>query len=303
MKRAQLIALLIFVLVLAACGGSYAAAPSAREASGGEAAPPIAGAPAVPATALDQANGDAKQPAAQPNTTRLVIKTAELALQVESARDAEAQVRTLVNQWGGYVVKVETTGADEQMASRVTFRVPAERFDDALAGVQGLAKKLLSRTVSGDDVTEEFVDLESRLRNLEATRDRLLTFLAKAEQVEDALKVNESLSQIQGEIEQVKGRRQFLQQNAALSTISVYLSPVPVTAILAEDGWQPITVARRALRDLLEFGQGLAEVAIVLLVWIPVWLPLLVASVWGWRRLRRLIRRPIAPKPSPPETA
>ncbi|MFN8569991.1 MAG: DUF4349 domain-containing protein [Kouleothrix sp.] len=109
----------------------------------------FAGAPAVPATALDQANGDAKQPAAQPNTTCLVIKTAELCCRFnESARDAEAQVRTLVNQWGGYVVKVETTGADEQMASRVTFRVPAERFDDALAGVQGLAKKLLSRTAS-----------------------------------------------------------------------------------------------------------------------------------------------------------
>lgn len=306
MKLVHLLSLLVIAMALAACGGGATSTASSpvepARAPAMDSAPAAAGG----ASALEQSAGApaANQPqAGQPAFDRLVIKTADLALQVESARDAEAQVRALVNQWGGYVVKVETTGADEQMASRVTFRVPAERFDDALAGVQGLAKKLLSRTVSGDDVTEEFVDLESRLRNLEATRDRLLTFLAKAEQVEDALKVNESLSQIQGEIEQVKGRRQFLQQNAALSTISVYLSPVPVTAILAEDGWQPITVARRALRDLLEFGQGLAEVAIVLLVWIPVWLPLLVASVWGWRRLRRLIRRPIAPKPSPPEAA
>jgi hypothetical protein len=198
-----------------------------------------------------------------------------------------AYVRALPGRLGGYVVIVETYGSDENMTSRVTFRVPAERFDDALAGVQGLAQKVLSRTVSGDDVTEEFVDLQSRLKNLEATRDRLLTFLDKATDVEDALKVNDSLSQIQGQIEQLQGRKQFLQQSAALSTITVYLTPVPVTPLVAEDSWQPINVARGALRGLIEFGQGLANIAIVTLVWAPVWLPLLLVGLWLWRRARR----------------
>jgi Domain of unknown function (DUF4349) len=180
------------------------------------------------------------------------------------------------------------------MASRVTFRVPAERFDEALSGAQGLAQKVLSRTVSGDDVTEEFVDIESRLRNLEATRDRLLTFLEKADKVEDALKVNESLSQIQGEIEQARGRKQFLQQSAALSTISAYLTPEPITPLVAEEGWQPINVARGALRGLISFGQGLASIVIVAVVWAPVWLPLLLAGWW----LRRRLTKPRAPAPT-----
>lgn len=313
MNRVRIIALLALALILSACGGSApAAAPSTTSEMPNQAPAAPAASSGGAANALEAYDArqpaGAGQPATQgqngaPNIERLVIKTADIALQVESARDAEARLRGLVSQLGGYVVKVETTGADADMTARVTFRVPAARFDDALAGAQGLATKLLSRTVSGDDVTEEFVDLSSRLRNLEATRDRLLTFLEKAENVEDALKVNESLTQIQGEIEQLKGRQQFLQQSAALSTITVFLSPVPVTAILTEEGWQPATVARRALRNLVEFGQGIAELLIVLVIWAPVWLPILVAGWWLLRRARRLRRRPVVTPPSNPEAA
>ena len=124
------------------------------------------------------------------------------------------------------------------------------------------------------------------MRNLEATRDRLLTFLDKATKVEDALAVNNSLNDIQGQIEQAKGRMQYLKQSSALSTITVGLEPVPpVTPIVEEGGWQPVTVARSALRSLIELGQGLANVGIVVLVWTPVWLPLLLLGLWFRRRM------------------
>jgi hypothetical protein len=294
MKLGRLIPIVSLALALAACGGSAASSEPAAQRIDAAAAP--AAAPAGGATALEQGNA-AGAPAApvaqsnQPSFQRLVIKTADLQLQVASARDAETSLRALVSKLGGYVVKVETNGTDEQMASRVTFRVPAERFDEALSGVQGLAQKVLSRTVAGDDVTEEFVDLDARLKNLEATRDRLLTFLQKADQVEDALKVNESLSQIQGEIEQAKGRKQYLQQSAALSTITASLSPEPIVPLIAEDSWQPLRVAREALSGLIAFGQSLASVVIVALVWAPVWLPLLLAGWW----LRRRLTKPRAP--------
>jgi hypothetical protein len=293
MKLGHLIPLLTLALTLAACGGSPAAAPFVAPAADNAVAPAQ---PAGGASALESAPVQPGAPQAQSNqpaAQRLVIKSADLQLQVVSARDAEASLRALVGKLGGYVVKVETSGTDEQTTARVTFRVPAERFDEALSGAQGLAQKVLARSVTGDDVTEEFVDLDSRLRNLEATRDRLLTFLEKADQVEDALKVNQSLSEIQGQIEQVKGRRQFLQQSAALSTVSVFLTPVPVTPLIAEDSWQPVTVARRALSGLISFGQGLANIVIVALVWAPVWLPLLLAGLWLRRRLARPRRTPV----------
>jgi hypothetical protein len=231
----------------------------------------------------------AGEPAQAQQLDRMVIKTADISLQVESVREAETAVRAKVQELGGYVVRAENSGSDDELTARITFRVPAQRFDEALAGVQGLARKVLSRTVSGDDVTEEFVDLQSRLRNLEATRDRLLTFLEKAATVEEALKVNESLSQVQGEVEQVRGRMEYLKQSAALSTVTVALLPVPAIApIVEEGGWQPLAVARGALRELVELGQGLVNVAIVLLVWTPVWLPF-VALVW-WLRRRFWVR-------------
>lgn len=218
---------------------------------------------------------------------RMIIKNADLSLQVANVREAEAAVRTQVAALGGYIVRVEMNGTDEQMTAYMTFRVPAERFDDALTGVQGLAEKVLSRTIGGDDVTEEFVDLDARLRNLEATRDRLRALLDRANRVEDALQVDEALSRVQGEIESIRGRMQYLQQSAALSTVNVYLSPVPVVPIVTAGAWQPVGVAREALRNLIELGQGLVNLAIVLLVWTPVWLSLLLLGRWGWRRLRR----------------
>ena len=301
MKITRLIPILALALALVACGGAAAPMSNSAPSAAMEAAPaaPPAQSAGGGATALDQSNppADAQAPGAQQDLQRLVIKTADLSLQVDSARDAEAALRTLVGQLGGYVVKVETSGADESMTSHVIFRVPAERFDQALSGVQGLAKKLLSRTVGGDDVTEEFVDLESRLKNLEATRDRLQSFLDKAETVDDALKVNQSLSDLQGQIEQLKGRKQFLERSAALSTISVTLSPLPaIMSIVEDEGWQPLSVARNALRGLVSFGQGLATLAIVVLVWAPVWLPIMLLGLWLIRRLRRRVSQPKAPE-------
>jgi hypothetical protein len=188
------------------------------------------------------------------------------------------------------------------MTSVVTFRVPAERFEEALSGVEGLARRVLARSVSGQDVTEEFVDLSSRLRNLEATRDRLLELLARAERVEDALQVNQALSDVQGQIEQIQGRMKYLRESAALSTISAELRPLPATPpIIDEDSWQPLLVAREALTGLISFGQALLNLAIVLLIWIPIWLTLLLAGRWGLRRLgtRRTNRIPPVP-PAPP---
>lgn len=297
MRLTHLILVLTAALLMAACGGAQSAtapmeafpttAPAATMAPAAEA--PAAA--SIEEARSDMAGGTAAQPA-QPPSQRLVIKNATISVQVESVAAAEASLRARAEQLGGYVVSVQTTGSDEYQSSLVTFRVPAARFEEALAGVEGLARKVLARSVSGDDVTEEFVDLESRLRNLEATRDRLLDLLTRATRVEDALQVNQALTDVQGQIEQIRGRMQYLTQSAAFSTITADLQPVPPPpTIIEEDSWQPLRVAREALGDLVRFGQGLLSLAIVLLVWIPVWLPLLLFARWGWRRAANGLRR------------
>lgn len=288
----------ILALLLAACGGAGAPAQTAMEPA---AAPMATAAPAALERSEDMAGGEASANSEQLPAQRLIIKNASVSLEVESVPQAEASIRAKAEQLGGFVVSVQTSGTEAYMTSTIVFRVPASRFEEALSGVEGLARKVLHRGVSGDDVTEEYVDLESRMRNLEATRDRLLDLLARADEVEDALAVNQALTDVQGQIEQIKGRMQYLSQSAAMSTITAELRPVPpVPTIIEEDSWQPIRVAREALRGLVEFGQGLANLAIVLLIWSPVWLVLFLFARWIWRKLAGGRKQP---KPAPVEAA
>jgi hypothetical protein len=303
MRLTHLLSALAASLLLVACGGQMASAPAALpEPAGGGAAPAAMNDAGLESKPADGTTSSSAPQAEQPAGQRLVIKNATVSLQVESVSAAESQIRARADQLGGYIVSVQTSGSDEYMSSVVVFRVPAARFDDALSGVEGLARKLLSRAVSGEDVTEEYVDLEAQLRNLEATRDRLLDLLAKASRVQDALEVNQALTDVQGQIEQIQGRMKYLSQSAALSTITADLQPVPPPpTIYEEDGWQPLRVAGEALGGLVGFGQGLGSLLIVLLVWTPVWLPLLLLARWGWRRVTapRAPRVPPAP-PAPP---
>ena len=157
MKPRQILPILLLALVLSACGGS--AATSSAPVMMPAAAPQVAAEAPRDASnaAFDQAGSPSRDAsngaAAQPQIDRLVIKTADISLQVASVREAEAAVRAKVQALGGYVVRAENSGADEAMTAQISFRVPAQRFDEALSGLQGLAKKVLSRTVSGDDVT------------------------------------------------------------------------------------------------------------------------------------------------------
>lgn len=301
MRTLRLIPILLVALLLTACG--WQAATSVEETNrapapaGGVAEAPMPELiPTAAPAPIDQAYSDVTSsvasPPAQPSAQRLVIKTAALTVEVEDVAVAEARISARAAELGGYVVAAQSSGSDTSRVATLTFRVPAQRFDEALAGVEGLARKVFSRSISGDDVTEEFVDLASRLRNLEATRDRLLDLLTRASRVDDALQVNQALSDVQGQIEQIQGRMKYLQQSAAFSAISVELRPVPPPPpIIEEDAWQPLRVARAALRDLVAFGQELVNRGIVILVWSPVWLPILLLARWGWLRLSGRQRR------------
>lgn len=226
--------------------------------------------------------------AKQQTRRQMIIRHATLSVEVEDVRSAETDIGTMAEEMGGYVVETNNYGVDENLKAQMTVRVPSESFDPALEHIQQLSLRIFSQQVSGEDVTAEFVDLESRLRNLEATRDRLLELLDRANDVEDALSVNTSLSQVQGEIEQVRGRMQYLQQSAALSTITVSLyGEPPAPPLVAENSWQPLAVASEALRALLTLAEALLYVVIVLLIWTPVWLPFVLLGRWLWKRNRK----------------
>ena len=168
-------------------------------------------------------------------TERMIVRTGNMSLVVEDIPIALDKIATLADDFGGYVVSSKRWGEGERLAGSITIRVPAGHFDDAIRELRGLAVEVSSESTSSKDVTEEYVDLSAKLHNLEATEEQLLKIMEKAEKVEDILAVQRELSNIRGEIEQTKGRMQYLEQTSATSLIEVHLEQAKLDAKFTAD--------------------------------------------------------------------
>ena len=218
---------------------------------------------------------------------RLIIRNASLNLVVADTEAALEEIHDLVDELGGFVVESNTYQFQEGLRASVRFRVPAESLDVALGRVRNLATEVRSENISGQDVTEEYVDLQSSLRHLEATEARLLEFLEEAEDTEAALAVYEHLREVQAEIEYVKGRVQYLEQSAALATVSLDIVPDELAQPIQVGGWHPEGTLRNAFESLIRVLQFLVEAVIVIGVLI---IPVLVAIVLPLAGLFWLVR-------------
>ncbi len=242
----------IWIAVLAIAVGGCAPRPAATPVP----AQPPAPLPAEERAAYVTAGVDAAAAANIASTERMVVRTASLDLIVPDTEKAVADIQAMARELGGYVVSLEAYQYQEGRQATVTFRVPSDALDTALQRLRAMATTVRRESVSGQDVTDQYVDLQSRLRHLEAKEKQLLEFLDRAEDTEAVLAVYEHLSQTQAEIEQVKGRMQYLENQAALATITVSLTPDVMAQPLETGGWNlPATVrsAVEALMSVLEF--------------------------------------------------
>jgi hypothetical protein len=153
----------------------------------------------------------------------MVIRSAYLSLVVDNVSASVTGISSLANTFGGYVVSSNLGEQQNRLFASISFRVNADRFNEALQALRDLAAEVRSESTSGQDVTAEYVDLDARLRNLEASETQLLELMEKAGTVEEILKVQQQLVNTRAEIEQTKGRMQYLEQSSALSYIEVSL--------------------------------------------------------------------------------
>jgi exonuclease VII small subunit len=274
-------------LTVAAC----AAAP------GFEQAPPIA------ATMVVEREAVLEAPAAEPGesgakaadyaaTERLIIRNANLDIVVEDTQEAVDQIDALAEELGGFVLESNLTEYEEGMRAYLRLRVPVESLDTALQRIRDLAEEVRSESISGQDVTEEYVDLRSRMRHLEATEERLLTFMEEAEDTEAALEVYDRLQRIQADIEQVRGRMQYLEESAALATIILNITPSELAQPIQVGGWRPRGTLRNAFESLIRVLQFLVDAAIVIVVLVAPILAVIALPLVGFFFLiRALVRR------------
>ena len=219
---------------------------------------------------------------------RMIVRSGDISLVVDDVNQTMQAISQLAVGYNGYVVSSSVAGEEEDMWGWIAIRVPDERFDEALAEMRALAVRVESESTHSQDVTEEYIDLEARLANAEATEQQYLALLDKTEDVEDILNIYDYLSRVRQEIEQIKGRMQYLERTASMSLISAHLEPEFADKPPVPPGWNALEIFKSAARGLVITGQVLGTIAIWLLIFIPIWGTAL--GIILWRRHKRKIR-------------
>lgn len=234
---------------------------------------------------VEQSIGQAGPPAA--GVERKIIRNAELTIESQNPEEAFRKVASLAEARGGFVVTSEATQPEgEAEPGRTTVsvvvRVPAAQFDSTVEEIRKAGDRVLQDKRTGQDVTEEYIDLQARLQAKKALEAQFLEIMKRAQSVTEALDVQRQLAEVRSEIERVEGRRRFLESQSSLSTIKVTI--MPSVRILGTGGG-----IKEALRD----GFGAARAIVLALVRVMVaLLPILIIfGLPAWFITRYWVRR------------
>jgi len=305
-KRYVLAALVLPAALLAACGAASSPLPFAVERSagiGGSAdqamLQPAMEAPSAPVMEGGYASSI---PGNAAPADRVVIRTASLSIVVTDPAASLKDIGRMAEEMGGFVVSANLykTSYGEGLATdqgSIMVRVPAEQLDEALQRIKDAANDVNNETISGEDVTQTYTDLQSRLRNLEAAEAQLQEIMASATKTEDVLSVYNQLVSVREQIEVLKGQIRYYDESADFSAISVDLIPDVLDQPIDIAGWHPEGTAKQALESLIRGLQSLGDIAIYAAICV---LPFaLLFGLPAWLVVRAILRRRRAAKAPP----
>jgi hypothetical protein len=306
MKKNLLIGIVILSMLFSGCAARAVSEQAAIEPIYIE-EPALDKGYAPPSAVEEDASGDVYQNGGA-GSERIVIRNADLTIVVVDPIESQKNIIKLAEGMDGYVVnsysyKVTTESGLEVPAVTITIRVPAENLDEVIEKIKSEVKDqktdILNEQISGQDVTMEYTDLQSRLRNLEATHDQLMKFLEQAETTEDAMMVYNQLVSINEQIEVLKGQIKYYDESSKLSAISVNIKAQESVQPLTIGKWQPVGVARDAVQALISTGKFLVNA----LIWIViVVLPVVIVLYFFVRLIIWVIRKVFKIKPRKPKT-
>ena len=191
---------------------------------------------------------------------RKIIRDADLTMEVPNTTETQRRVTSIAESHDGFVVTSEAKQreaaepAKRTLDIKLVVRVPSNQFGPALSEIEGLATNLTQRNVTGQDVTEEFIDLEARLKTQKALEAQFLEIMKQANKVADALEVQRQIADVRTEIEKLEGRRRFLESRTSLSTITVNIeSPTPIVVSTSGFGRS----VREAVSESIEVASGI----------------------------------------------
>jgi hypothetical protein len=212
---------------------------------------------------------------------RLVITDTFLSMVVKDVTQAVVGIRSSAEDMGGFLVNSSVNTPEEGGTGQITVRVPSDRLGESLIAFKEVGVRVVSEDITGTDVTDQYEDLNARLETLNATKAKFNAILTSANRIEDILQVQRELVNLQRQIDSVIGRQEFLEKSASLSAVTVYLSTDELSLPYAPDNlWRPSVIFKTAVRSLVETGRGIVNGLIWVVVYAPIWLPILLI----WRR-------------------
>ncbi|WP_312095776.1 DUF4349 domain-containing protein [Niallia sp.] len=293
MKKFRIIflLLLLFLLLLTACSSKNSENKSADSTSTAEQNVEMAELDSSkrevmnePSTTANKENSGRTE-AEMTKKERMVIYNVNLSIQVKGYQQVEANIQSKATELGGYVVESSIyDSGSEYINGTIIVKIPQAQFQSYIKEVEKNSIKVTEKSVTGNDVTEEFVDLESRLKAKEAVEKRLLTLMDQADKTEDLLKISNDLATVQEEKEQILGRMKYLQNNVDYSTVTIQLQEelVKVDVIKDKDSlntWQKaksqfvstVNGVISFLSGVVVFVIGLSPIIIPLVIVLIIW--------------------------------
>lgn len=236
----------------------------------------------------------------QESQRRIVIMNATIRLVVENAEIAVEQATQMVEAMGGWIVsssaRQATTSANEEVTrASMTIRVPADRLNEALDQLKSGAISVEEENVTGQDVTRDYVDLSSRLGNLEAAEQQLQEIMDGARRTEDVLSVYSELVRVRGEIESIRGQMTYYDEASTFSAINIEFIPDAIAnpPRIEIAGWSPGNTAENAIGALVDILRFLVDAVItIIIIGLPLLLLVGLPAWFIFRRFRPRIRVP-----------
>lgn len=247
----------------------------------------------APASVVN-ARADVQQQPQQPKADRMIVRTADVKIIVGDTATTLQKITAAAEEAGGYVSDSRLWREGELLNATLTVRVPANKLTATLAQIRGVAKRVDSENVASSDVSQEYVDLGSRVRNLEAAETELRALMTavreRSNKASEVLEIHNQLTAIRGQIEEARGRMRYLEAVAAYSSIHLTMVPDAIAKPIVQPGWQPAVILGDASRALVVALQGIATFLIWVVVYILPIVVMLLFAAWGVWKLVRFVR-------------
>ncbi len=287
--------IIIATLILSACASARSSEPMSL--AGGAAAPSAPeSAPAMDVAEQSTVSNSGSGASSAP-VERIVIKNADLVIVVSDVEGRMKNIQVMAEQMGGFVVSSNlyqsyTNNSVQVPEAQIVIRVPAEKLDDALNQIKKDIVEVQTETRSGQDVTAEYVDLQSRLKNYEAAEAQLSEILKTTTNTEDVVSIFNQLVYYREQIELVKGQIKYYDEAAALSAVSVRIVAEETVQPVVIGKWEPKGVALEAVQDLIDFTKGFVNFLIRFVIYnLPVWIMIGIPLYLVFLGLRALFRK------------